>query len=183
MELLYTIFLIILIAISPIIGFLIAKYTKEEQKYAKPYIRFAFKVIFIALFVLVFILNRSNFYLFLLSFILGVIFSFFIRDYIFYFGIVFFSVLNNSQSIIFLSSVFIFLLNLIFGIVYYNSNQRLKDIKKHILLFLIPIILYLSNIGNSFDTNLIAPFGLGGIRLLMLNQKSNKLKPHSKKKR
>lgn len=183
MEILYTIFLILFVCASPIFGFFLAKSTKEEQKYAKTYLSSAFVVVFAILFALILNITLSNIYLFLLFIIIGIIFSFFIKEYLFYLGIIFFSSLNNPDNLVFLISVFVFLLNIIIGIFYYNINQKLSKIKRQLIFFVMPIILYLSSLGTLLDTAALAPIGLGGVLGLMLKQKGNKAKLSSKKKR
>lgn len=184
MEILYTLLLIIFISISPIFGFLLAKSTREEQAKARPYLSVAFVVIFAILGAIIINLNISSFYVFLISFMFGVLLSFFIKSYLFFTGLIFFSNLIVVQNALFVISALIFLLNILIGSFLYNKNQKITYfIKKELLLFIIPVVGYLIYLGASPSINLLSGAGISAILTLMIKQKSNKPRPSIKNKR
>lgn len=184
MEIIYILLLIIFISLSPLIGFLLARSTKEEQAKARPYLVVAFLVVFVILSATILALNIGSFYVFLLSLLLGIILSFFIKSYLFYTGLIFFANLIFEQNALFLIASLVFLLNLILGTFLYSTDKKINYfIKKELLLFVIPIISYLIYLGFSPSLNLLSGAGISAILSLMLNQKSNKLRHFNKNKR
>ena len=121
------------------IGYLIAKYTKEELKSGKIY----FEIIqIIVLIFLIIILLFQGFVWWL--FFLGVLIGLIIRYEYIYFSLGLINILNINSS--FLLSSLIFIYGLSYGsLAYYKNNFKL--LIYNLPLFLIPLLFYFFNYG------------------------------------
>lgn len=140
-------FLIALIGI--LLGYLIAKFTKEELKSGLIYFKLL-EIILLLILIIGSLYFSFNIYLFIIGIIVGV----FIRFEYLYFGILLVSSLFNKE-LLFLNSSLVFVYGLPCGsIIYLKKNLRYLFYSS--LLFLLSFIVYF------FDYNLIS-FASGGL--------------------
>lgn len=137
-----------------LIGYFIAKSTKEELKPGMKY--------FIILELIILFLISSLFLFYspdLFLFIFGLLFGFVFRFEYFYFGIGLFSLIFNLD-LSFLISSLIFIYGLPYGgILFYT--KKIKLLFFHLILFFIPLILYF------FNYNLL-PFAGGALLIIFI---------------
>ncbi|MDD5254139.1 MAG: hypothetical protein PHG05_03495 [Candidatus Nanoarchaeia archaeon] len=139
------ILLTIVLALSLLVGYLVAYLARDEINKAKKYIHFIQKIIILIIILISIFISLD------VWFIAGLIFGYFFREIMLYLGIAFESALLLNYGMLF--SFFIFIAGLFSGML------RYKDISKiliGILAFLIPMLLYF------LDINLIS-FAAGAL--------------------
>lgn len=145
--------LVIVSFLGLIIGMIIAKFTKEELKQGKKYFILIKKTILLIIAIILLNYSYGN-YIWIIP---GLVIGYFLKEIYFYLGLALSLSFIINQDLF--TSTLIFLFGLPEGtLIYYKNKPLIKKTLLNLILFLIPFIVLLTNLGET-----LLPFVAGAL--------------------